>query len=135
MDILTKQERSRQMSSVRSKRNRSTEWKVRSALMREGVRGWKMNVRSIAGTPDFVFPDLNLAVFIDGCFWHGCPKCARPLPKSRRKYWVPKLRSNIARRRRVNRQLHHHGFKVIRIWEHEVSSPQALSKLLACLHA
>lgn len=135
MDILTKHERSRRMSGVRSKRNRSTEWKVRSALMREGVRGWKMNVRSLPGAPDFVFPDLNVVIFIDGCFWHGCQKCARPLPKSHRAYWIPKLRTNIARRRRVSRQLRHSGFRIIRVWEHEVSSQQTLSKLLAGFHA
>src|SRR3989442_13278412 len=128
MDILTKKARSLRMSRVRSARNRSTEWKVRSLLMRERVRGWRMNVQSVAGAPDFVFPALKLAVFVDGCFWHGCPACARPLPQNNRRYCQPKLRSNIARAQRVNRQLSRMGLTVIRIWKHELSGHQPLRK-------
>jgi len=135
MDILTKAERRDRMGRVRSKRNRSTERRVRSLLMRERIRGWNMNVDSIVGAPDFLFPAQKVAVFIDGCFWHGCPKCARPMPRSNRTYWKPKLRSNMARALRVNRQLRRLGFKVVRIWEHELSSPQPLHKLFTHLHA
>lgn len=135
MDILTKEERSDRMGRVRSKRNRSTERRVRSLLMRERIRGWNMNVDSIVGAPDFLFPARKVAVFIDGCFWHGCPKCARPMPRSHRTYWAPKLQANITRAQRVNRQLRRLGFKVVRIWEHELSSPQPLQKLFRYLDA
>lgn len=119
------------MSSVRSKGNRSTEWRFRSALMRRGIRGWKIHVRSIPGSPDFVFPERNLVIFIDGCFWHGCPKCKRPLPETNRAYWEGKVKSNMARARWITRELRRKGFKVVRFWEHELRSGESLEKLLS----
>lgn len=71
------------------------------------------------GKPDFIFPKLKLAVFVDGCFWHGCPKHAT-WPKSRAAFWAAKLTGNKARDRRVNRELRKRGWKVLRIWEHEL---------------
>lgn len=130
MDILSKEERSRRMSGVRSKGNRSTEWKFRSALMRRGISGWKMHVHKVPGTPDFLFSAQKLAIFIDGCFWHGCPKCRRPLPQANNTYWVNKLRSNVIRARRVTRELRRAGFIVVRIWEHKLRSQRSLEKLL-----
>jgi len=133
MDILSKEERSRRMSGVRSKGNRSTEWKFRSALLRRGVSGWKMHVRSLPGVPDFFFPGRNLVVFIDGCFWHGCPRCRRPLPQANRAYWANKLQSNMTRARRVTRELRRQGFTVVRLWEHELRSRRSLERLLSRL--
>jgi DNA mismatch endonuclease (patch repair protein) len=130
MDILSEEERRRRMQSVRSKGNRSTEWKFRSALMRRGISGWKLHVRSIPGVPDFFFPESNLVVFIDGCFWHGCPKCRRPLPQTNQTYWANKLKSNMTRARRISRDLRSEGFTVVRIWEHELRSQRSLEKLL-----
>src|SRR5947209_13409422 len=84
MDTLTKEERSERMRKVRSKGNRSTEWRFRSALMRSRIRGWTLHDSSLIGSPDFAFREKKLVVFIDGCFWHGCRKCKRPVPKSNR---------------------------------------------------
>ena len=67
--------------------------------------------------PDFVFPKLRLAVFVDGCFWHGCPRHGSQ-PKGNGAFWRKKLAANVARDRRVNRALRRSGWKVLRIWEH-----------------
>ena len=125
MDILTKKARSLRMSRVRSARNRSTEWKVRSLLMRERVRGWRMNVQSVAGAPDFVFPALKLAVFVDGCFWHGCPE-HYSAPKSNAIFWRRKLGQNRRRDAAVRDQLLAEGWVVLQFWEHEVEEDPVL---------
>lgn len=70
--------------------------------------------------PDFVFPRLRVAVFVDGCFWHGCPKHAT-WPKTRAAFWKAKIEGNRARDRRVNRELRKRGWTVVRVWEHELN--------------
>ena len=73
----------------------------------------------------FAFPKQKVAVFVDGCFWHGCPKCYTR-PKTNRPFWDRKLEDNMARDKRVNRQLRRQGWKVIRIWQHALKkSPKA----------
>lgn len=119
------------MSGIRLKGNRSTEWKFRSALVRRGIGGWKLHTRSIPGLPDFFFPRRNIVIFIDGCFWHGCPTCRRPLPQANQAYWANKVKSNVARARNVTRELRRMGFKVVRFWEHELRSRESLEKLLS----
>jgi DNA mismatch endonuclease (patch repair protein) len=69
--------------------------------------------------PDFVFPKLRLAVFVDGCFWHACPLHATQ-PRNHAAFWRKKLAANQARDRRVNRALRRAGWRVLRIWEHEL---------------
>ena len=130
MDILTRQERSRRMSAVRSKGNRSTEQKFRLALVRRGIDQWTMHPRFVAGVPDFFFPKQKLAIFIDGCFWHGCPICKRPLPRTHKSYWSNKIESNIERALRINRKLRLEGYKVVRIWEHTVRRNEYLVRTL-----
>lgn len=73
MDTVSPEIRSRVMAKVRSHRNRSTEWRLRSALVRVGIRGWTLNMADLIGKPDFVFPIQRLVMFVDGCFWHGWP--------------------------------------------------------------
>lgn len=120
MDKVTKETRSKIMSRIRSKGNKSTEARVRAALAVSGVRGWVMHPKSVTGRPDFFFPKKRLAVFIDGCFWHGCPKCYRR-PSSRQEYWDKKLERNMARDRIVNQELQSDGITVMRVWEHDVT--------------
>jgi DNA mismatch endonuclease (patch repair protein) len=133
MDKLTKDERSERMRRVRSKGNRSTEWRFRSALMRKRISGWTLHDSSLIGSPDFVFRERNLAVFIDGCFWHGCRKCKRPVPQSNREYWTKKIRSNIQRARKIKKELKRQNFVVARIWEHELRSLESLDQLVTRL--
>jgi DNA mismatch endonuclease (patch repair protein) len=110
--------RSEQMSRVRSRNNRSTELRLIAFFKRRKITGWRRSHR-LYGKPDFVFPRLRLAVFVDGCFWHGCPKHGRT-PKSNLSFWVPKLAANRKRDRIVNSQLKRTGWRVVRIWEHEL---------------
>jgi DNA mismatch endonuclease (patch repair protein) len=130
MDIMNEEARSERMRRVRSRGNRSTEVKFRLALVRRGIKGWRMHVRDLPGCPDFVFAKRRLAIFLDGCFWHGCPECKRPLPVANRAYWVAKIRFNSSRSRQIGRQLRSSGYKVVRIWEHTLRSPQTLTRLL-----
>ena len=76
-------------------------------------------VRTFSVRPDFVFPKLRLAVFVDGCFWHGCPRHFTR-PKSRQAFWDAKILGNKQRDRLVNRTLRKAGWRVLRIWEHEL---------------
>jgi DNA mismatch endonuclease (patch repair protein) len=115
-DFLTKLGRSELMSRVRSKGNFSTELRLVALFREEGIAGWRRGY-PLFGKPDFVFPKLRLAIFVDGCFWHGCPthgKC----PRSNRAFWRAKLERNIARDRLVTRTLRARGWRVLRIWHH-----------------
>ena len=107
------------MSKIRSRGNKSTERRLRAALVRRGLRGWLLRPMGIVGNPDFLFPRQQVAIFVDGCFWHKCPDCYRR-PKSRRGYWDWKAQRNVLRDQVVNRRLKADGFVVIRIWEHEI---------------
>jgi DNA mismatch endonuclease, patch repair protein len=113
--------RSKTMSRIRGKGNKSTEARVRGALIKAGISGWELHADAVEGKPDFYFPSRKLAVFIDGCFWHGCEKCYRR-PKSRQKYWDGKVARNIKRDKDVNATLNKEGVGVLRFWEHEVKS-------------
>lgn len=119
MDSVSASVRSAIMSKIRSKGNRSTERRLRALLARAGIKGWRTNARDIIGTPDVVFEQKRLAVFVDGCFWHGCPKCYRR-PKSKKKFWDTKVAENQTRDKRVNRTLRNGGWTVIRSFECEV---------------
>lgn len=112
--------RSGAMRAVRSRNNRSTEIPLRMALVRGGFSGWKSHDRSTIGRPDFLFQAKKLAVFVDGCFWHGCPKCGH-LPRSNTLFWATKIMLNKKRDRNTTRALRTLGYQVLRIWEHEIA--------------
>ena len=119
--------RSAAMRAVRSRGNKTTERRLRFALVRSGLRGWSIHATDIPGTPDFFFAEQKLAVFVDGCFWHGCPNCGH-LPKSHSGFWQAKIEGNARRDKAVSRQLRRAGFRVMRFWEHELS--EDLSKCI-----
>jgi DNA mismatch endonuclease (patch repair protein) len=101
-------------------------------LLREaGISGWRRDA-NLPGKPDFVFKGKRVAVFIDGCFWHGCPRCFR-LPEDNRRYWRAKIMANRARDRRTRTKLRSLNWRVIRIWEHSLKSPPARSRVIARL--
>lgn len=104
------------MRAIKAKGNRSTEWRLRSLLIRKKIRGWKVHSKQFLGTPDFAFPDSKVLIFIDGCYWHGCPKCGH-IPKTNSEYWTAKIGRNQKRDKRYTRELRKQGLKVIRIWE------------------
>lgn len=103
------------MSLVRSNRNASTELRLVSLFRENGIKGWRRGSK-LVGRPDFVFPKQRLVIFVDGCFWHGCPRHAR-IPKSRAAFWMLKLSQNKKRDRIVNRWLRAKAWHVMRIWE------------------
>jgi DNA mismatch endonuclease (patch repair protein) len=109
--------RSRIMRSNKSHGNFSTELTLLRLFRSHGITGWRRKVPLI-GRPDFVFKRQRVAIFIDGCYWHGC-KCRR-LPKKNRLYWQQKFCANQQRDRRVTRYLRNSGWAVIRIREHEL---------------
>lgn len=108
--------KSEQMSRVRT-RNTAPEVKLRRALWHEGYRYRKHP--PVPGKPDFVFTSARLAVFVDGCFWHGCPDHGS-LPATNREFWERKLARNVARDLAVTEQLQALGWRVLRIWEHTI---------------
>lgn len=128
MDTVDSLTRSRMMSRIRSRGNHSTERRLRAHLVRTGVRGWTLHSGQLPGRPDFVFTQARLIVFVDGCFWHGCSTCIDGRsPRSNTAYWSPKILGNQARDRRVTALLRRHGWRVVRVWEHEISaSPDAV---------
>jgi|SRR6185437_5676267 len=127
-DKISKTQRSAVMAKVRSTGNRSTEGRVEAALIAANIAGWEKHPKSVPGCPDFYFPEVRLAVFVDGCYWHACPRCCR-LPASNAEYWSDKIDSNRRRDNRIRRQLRRRGFRVMRIWEHEIKSGAWIRRL------
>jgi DNA mismatch endonuclease (patch repair protein) len=120
-DVFTKAKRSEVMSRIRGRGNKDTELALMKLLRRHHVTGWRRN-QNVFGKPDFVFWQVRLALFVDGCFWHGCPKHCNT-PANNRAFWKTKLAANQARDRRVNRELRKLGWRVVRIWEHDLKRP------------
>lgn len=118
-DVFTKAKRSEVMLRIRGRGNKETELALAKLLRRHGIKGWRRH-QPIFGKPDFIFPKLRLAVFVDGCFWHGCPS-HETKPKNNRVFWHRKLSANKSRDRLVNRTLWAQGWRVLRIWEHELA--------------
>ena len=112
---LTKERRSWLMSRIRGKGNEKTEVRLLRLLREAGIKGWRRHL-PIPGRPDFAFRKHKVAVFVDGCFWHGCPRCFR-LPKQNRAFWKAKIEGNRRRDRSVNGRLRRLGWNVIRIRE------------------
>ena len=119
MDTVSRAKRSAIMSAIRGRGNRSTEFNLVSFLREHLITGWRRGV-SLPGKPDFVFRAAKVAMFVDGCFWHGCPRHAR-IPKSRVAFWKDKLARNVQRDREVKSALRTRGWRVLRIWEHELA--------------
>lgn len=115
-DVLTPEQRSRCMSRIKGK-NTGPELRLRKALWNRGVR-YRLDLR-IPGKPDMVFPKRRVAVFIDGCFWHGCPAHGVK-PKTNAIFWKDKIERNQRRDNLVNAELQRQGWRVLRFWEHEV---------------
>jgi DNA mismatch endonuclease (patch repair protein) len=117
-DLWTKEKRSEVMSHVRGRGNKVTELVLARLLRRNKIHGWRRHL-TLPGNPDFTFRKQRLTVFVDGCFWHCCPKHARR-PKSNRVFWQRKFLMNKRRDKFVNRTLRSLGWRVLRIWEHDL---------------
>lgn len=129
-DNLSKQDRQKAMSAVKSTQT-LPERRLRSRLIAFGVRGWRINENTLPGSPDFLFPDSRLAVFIHGCFWHRCPTCQKLLPKTNRSYWKRKITRNAKRDRENLKSLRKQGWKVLVVWEHQLKNSTDFRELAA----
>lgn len=141
-DVFSKKKRSQVMARIRSRGNAATELALAKLFRRHQITGWrrhvqlrianeelrmreggggkirtlKFGIRHFKVRPDFIFPQFRLAVFVDGCFWHGCPRHGTQ-PKGNAAFWRKKISGNRTRDRLVTRTLRRGGWKVIRIWE------------------
>jgi DNA mismatch endonuclease, patch repair protein len=128
-DVFSKSKRSEVMAAIRSRDNKSTELRLIGIFRENGVKGWRRGSK-LRGRPDFVFSKERLAVFVDGCFWHGCPRHGRR-PRSNAEFWNTKIDGNRRRDRRVSKGLRAEGWRVLRIWEHSLASRAGSAALLA----
>ncbi len=124
-DVLTKKQRSYNMMRIRNK------WTEQEKLIHNYLKSMKIKHRmhpKIAGNPDILLTDKKTVIFLDGCFWHKCPKCFK-MPVTRKEFWKKKIGNNVIKDRKTSRLLKKQGYKVVRIWEHEIrKSPGICTK-------
>ncbi len=126
-DVFPPSQRSEIMRAVKSRGNKSTELKLIEIFKKFGISGWRRNYK-LFGNPDFVFPKKRIAVFVDGCFWHG-HDCRNTKPVDNADYWRKKIERNKKRDILVVQTLTEKGWKVIRIWECQIKKNGLLSDL------
>jgi DNA mismatch endonuclease (patch repair protein) len=127
-DTFSKEQRSEIMRKVKSSRNKSTELKLIQIFKAHKIIGWRRNFK-LFGKPDFVFPKRRIAVFVDGCFWHG-HDCRNTKPKDNQEYWQKKIERNQKRDSEVTRVLtEKKKWRVIRIWECKLKEPMKIINL------
>lgn len=127
MDNLTKEQRSFNMSRIKSK-NTEIEKRFRALIFKKGYLGYRTKNNKIPGNPDIFFPKKKLAIFIDGCFWHQCNFCFKK-PKSNSNYWNKKIKKNVLRDKKINKILKEKKIIVLRFWEHEIKN-----NILSCFN-
>jgi DNA mismatch endonuclease (patch repair protein) len=120
-DVFTKTQRSLIMARIRGCDNESTEMRTAGILRAGKITGWRRH-STMFGKPDFVFQKSRVALFVDGCFWHGCPRCYEE-PTSSTSFWRAKLQRNMLRDWEVSRHLRKRGWKVMRVWECQLKTP------------
>ena len=104
---------------------------VRRLLREMGYPGYRLNWKKVPGRPDIAYPGRKIAIFVNGCFWHRCPHCNLPLPKSHTEFWREKFERNVARDEEKTRALEALGWIVITIWECELKNPEAVKRRLS----
>lgn len=116
VDNLTKNQRSKCMSNIRS------QWTIQERKIHNFLKGNKMKHKmhpKLTGNPDILLTSTKTVVFLQGCFWHKCQKCYKE-PKTRKKYWLPKIQNNVKRDRKNAKILKSQGFIVLKVWEHDI---------------
>jgi len=128
-DIFSKKKRSEIMSNIRNKDSKM-EIRLRKELWKEGYR-YRKNVSGYFGKPDILLKRYKTVVFVDSCFWHGCKKHFK-LPTSKVKFWKNKIEKNITRDKKVTRYYKNKGWKIVRVWEHELKKDlsKAMKKII-----
>lgn len=130
-DVFGKDDRSEIMRKIKGRGNKSTELRLIQIFQRKGIIGWRRNYR-VKGHPDFVFLDRKLAIFVDGCFWHG-HDCRNTRPEGNKDYWQKKRERNIRHDKEINALFISRGWTILRIWECELkkkNEPALAEKLL-----
>ena len=112
---------SRVMSANKAK-NTKPEITLRKALWREGQKGYRVNWKNIPGRPDIAYPGKKIAIFVNGCYWHRCPKCNLPLPKTNTDFWKEKFDKNVKRDKKKNDELLSLDWIVLVFWECDIKS-------------
>jgi DNA mismatch endonuclease (patch repair protein) len=129
-DVFTKEKRSQVMSRIKGKGNKDTEIMMMQIMRNHHISGWRRN-QAVFGKPDFVFPLQKVALFVDGCFWHGCPLPKHSnMPRNNQEFWEKKLLGNKIRDKLVTRSLRKLGWRVVRVWEHELKDPEKVAAKL-----
>lgn len=127
IDFVSKEKRSNIMRAVRAKGNKTTELALIQVFRQHKITGWRRNSK-LDGKPDFVFTKARLAVFVDGCYWHG-HKCQKPRESQKEGFWKAKMAYNKKHDRIVNKTLREKGWTVIRVWECELRNGKYQRKL------
>jgi DNA mismatch endonuclease (patch repair protein) len=104
------------MSLIHAKHTRP-ELLLRKALRVAKLKDYKLHWAKMPGSPDISFPKARIAIFVNGCYWHRCPKCDKRLPKTHTRFWEEKFERNVARDKRKARELRKLGWKVLIVWE------------------
>lgn len=125
---IPKKESTSRVMQANKARDTKPEVALRKALREAGLRGYRLHSKQLPGRPDIAFGKAKVAVFINGCFWHRCPHCDLPLPKSNTDFWKKKFDANVVRDRKKVEALEEAGWRALTIWECEVDA-----QLLACL--
>jgi len=128
VDNLTKEQRRKCMSNITSK------WTIQERKVHNFLKGNKIKHKmhpKLIGNPDILLTNTNTVVFLNGCFWHKCKKCYKE-PKTKRKYWIPKIANNVKRDRKNTILLKEHDFNILKIWEHEIKEnfEKTLNKII-----
>ena len=110
---------SKSMKSNKSK-NTKPEVLLRKKLWSSGIKGYRLNWENAPGRPDICFPGKKIAIFVNGCFWHRCPKCNLPLPKTNTEFWENKFIRNVERDKLKIQRLKNDGWKVLVVWECDI---------------
>jgi DNA mismatch endonuclease (patch repair protein) len=119
------------MRKIKSNGNKSTELRLIRLFQENAIAGWRRRY-PVIGRPDFVFLDKKIAIFVDGCFWHG-HDCRNTRPKSNEEYWKKKREHNIQHDKFVKARFEARGWTVLRIWECELQKknlPEVLKRLM-----
>ena len=112
---------SKVMSANKAK-NTKPEITLRKALWSEGHKGYRLNWKKVPGRPDIAYPGKKIAIFVNGCYWHRCPKCNLPLPKTNTDFWKEKFDKNVKRDKKKNDELLSLDWIVLVLWECDIKS-------------
>ena len=122
VDVLTKKQRRYNMSQIKS-RDTKPEISLRKIFRKEGLKGYRLHPEEMIGKPDIIFSKQKIAIFIDGCQWHKCQRHYVE-PKTNTSFWIKKIEGNVKRDKFINKVLKKDGWKVIRIWEHDLKKKE-----------